>query len=85
MSSGLRTNQTLEPERRKWAGGRLDWVALLSLPATSPALKLGSEAHRAPSLLPVTARGGPDTRPLSPLLWFIESASGVVLSSTVNL
>ena len=25
MSSGLRTNQTLELERRKWAGGRLDW------------------------------------------------------------
>lgn len=25
MSSGLRTNQTLEPEMRKWAGGHLDW------------------------------------------------------------
>ena len=25
MSSGLRTNQTLDPERRKWAAGRLDF------------------------------------------------------------
>ena len=86
MSSGLRTNQTLELERKKWSGGRLDWGGPPLSSSRQSCLKLGSEAHGAPFLLlPVTARGGPDTDPLSPLLCFIESALRVVLSSTVNL
>ena len=65
LSSGLRTNQTLELERKKWSGGRLDWGGPPLSSSRQSCLKLGSEAHGAPFLLlPVTARGGPV--PLAP-------------------
>ena len=60
-------------------------MALLSLPAVGAALNLGSETPEPSFLLLVTAHGGPDSVPLSPLFCFIDSASWVVLSSTVDL